>query len=54
MGKKEQELQIEIMYSRGETEKTYTVERTPQSQGITYSEILEIRNQFMNDNQIFT
>jgi hypothetical protein len=36
MGKKEQELQIEIMYSREDFEKVYTIEKVPGFLGVDY------------------
>lgn len=54
MGKKEQELQIEIMYSREDIEKVYTIEKVPGFQGVDFEYISELRNEFMNDYKIFT
>ena len=44
MGKKEQELQIEIMYSREDIDKVYAIEKMTDQDGITFMDVVYFRD----------
>lgn len=55
MVKKQQDLQIEIMFSRSDDLDTiYIIPQDSKSDGLNYAQIVEFKNQYMKDHNIFT